>query len=180
MIILSLFHLIWISRHKQPRVAELKPFRNIQHFSNLIQAFSVSSCDHLHVQSVDMVWWQCVLAAVLSRELCSCQLSTSNIHREGLLPGALLSQSAHSIQQQTQYQSRKRTFAKFELLQSQKRPQLGQSQALLVEVSCLLMYQRYNAFLAQCLNSILNVKTLVGTFNQEKALSGTLSMIVTL
>ena len=109
MIILSLFLLIWISRHKHPRVAE--PFRNNQHLSNL----GVSLCDHLDVWSVDMVWWQRVLAALLSRELCSCQLSTSNIHREGLLPGALLSQSAHSIQQQTQYQSCKQTFAKFKV-----------------------------------------------------------------
>ena len=30
-----------------------------------------------------------------------------------------------------------------------------------------------NAPLAKCLNSILNVKALVGAFNQEKALEGT-------
>ena len=109
MIILSLFLLIQISRHKHPRVAE--PFRNNQYLSIL----GVSLCDHLDVSSVDMVWWQRVLAALVSRELCSCQLSTSNIHREGLLPGALLSQSAHSIQQQTQYQSCKQTFAMFKV-----------------------------------------------------------------
>ena len=35
-----------------------------------------------------------------------------------------------------------------------------------------------NACIAQCLNSVLNVKALVGTFNQEKALVGAFSMIV--
>ena len=33
-------------------------------------------------------------------------------------------------------------------------------------------------FLALCLNSVLNVKVLVGAFNQEKALLGALSVIV--
>ena len=33
-------------------------------------------------------------------------------------------------------------------------------------------YRRVNACLGQCLNSVLNVKALVGTFNQEKALVG--------
>ena len=37
-----------------------------------------------------------------------------------------------------------------------------------------------NARLAQCLNSVLNVKALVGTFNQEKALVGAFSVIVQL
>ena len=32
--------------------------------------------------------------------------------------------------------------------------------------------------LAQCLNSVLNVKALVGAFNQEKALVGAFSVIV--
>ena len=35
-----------------------------------------------------------------------------------------------------------------------------------------------NAGLALCLNSVLNVKALVGTFNQEKALVGAFSVIV--
>ena len=35
-----------------------------------------------------------------------------------------------------------------------------------------------NAHLAQCLNSVLNVKALVGAFNQEKALVGAFSVIV--
>ena len=35
-----------------------------------------------------------------------------------------------------------------------------------------------NGYLAQCLNSVLNVKALVGTFNQEKALVGAFSVIV--
>ena len=35
-----------------------------------------------------------------------------------------------------------------------------------------------NAYLALCLNSVLNVKALVGAFNQEKALIGASSMIV--
>ena len=34
-----------------------------------------------------------------------------------------------------------------------------------------------NAFLAKCLNSVLNVKALEGTFNQEKALVGAFSVI---
>ena len=33
-------------------------------------------------------------------------------------------------------------------------------------------------WLALCLNSVLNVKTLVGAFNQEKALVGAFSVIV--
>ena len=35
-----------------------------------------------------------------------------------------------------------------------------------------------NARLAQCLNSVLNVKALVGAYNQEKALVGAFSVIV--
>ena len=35
-----------------------------------------------------------------------------------------------------------------------------------------------NARLAYCLNSVLNVKVLVGAFNQEKALVGAFSVIV--
>ena len=35
-----------------------------------------------------------------------------------------------------------------------------------------------NAHLAKCLNSVLNVKALVGAFNQEKALVGAFSVIV--
>ena len=35
-----------------------------------------------------------------------------------------------------------------------------------------------NARLALCLNSVLNVKALVDTFNQEKALVGAFSLIV--
>ena len=35
-----------------------------------------------------------------------------------------------------------------------------------------------NICLALCLNSVLNVKALVGTFNQEKALVGAFSLIV--
>ena len=35
-----------------------------------------------------------------------------------------------------------------------------------------------NVCLAQCLNSVLNVKALVGAFNQEKALVGAFSVIV--
>ena len=37
-----------------------------------------------------------------------------------------------------------------------------------------------NAYLAQCLNSVLNVKALVGAFNQEKALVGAFSVITNL
>ena len=36
----------------------------------------------------------------------------------------------------------------------------------------------FNAHLAYCLNSALNVKALVGAFNQEKALVGAFSVIV--
>ena len=39
-------------------------------------------------------------------------------------------------------------------------------------------YRGVNACLSQCLNSVLNVKALVGTFNQEKALVGAFSVIV--
>ena len=39
-------------------------------------------------------------------------------------------------------------------------------------------YHGVNARLAKCLNSVLNVKALVGTFNKEKALVGALSVIV--
>ena len=41
-------------------------------------------------------------------------------------------------------------------------------------------YRGVNAFLALCLNSVLNVKALVGTFNQEKALVGAFFVIVKL
>ena len=41
-------------------------------------------------------------------------------------------------------------------------------------------YCGVNACLAQCLNSVLNVKALVGAFNQEKALVGAFSVIVQL
>ena len=37
-----------------------------------------------------------------------------------------------------------------------------------------------NARLVECLNSVLNVKALVGAFNQEKALVGAFSVIVQL
>ena len=39
-------------------------------------------------------------------------------------------------------------------------------------------FRGVNAHLAYCLNSVLNVKALVGTFNQEKALVGDFSVIV--
>ena len=39
-------------------------------------------------------------------------------------------------------------------------------------------YRGVNARLAQCLNSVLNVKALVGAFNQEKVLVGAFSVIV--
>ena len=39
-------------------------------------------------------------------------------------------------------------------------------------------YANQPAHLAQCLNSVLNVKALVGAFNQEKALVGAFSVIV--
>ena len=39
-------------------------------------------------------------------------------------------------------------------------------------------YRGVNARLAYYLNSVLNVKALVGTFNQEKALVGAFSMNV--
>ena len=41
--------------------------------------------------------------------------------------------------------------------------------------NCLLWV---NACLAKCLSSVLNVKALEGTFNQEKALVGAFSVIV--
>ena len=44
-----------------------------------------------------------------------------------------------------------------------------------IQISCLL-----NAHFAQCLNSVLNVKALVGAFNQEKALAGAFSVITNL
>ena len=37
-----------------------------------------------------------------------------------------------------------------------------------------------NAYLALCLNSVLNVKALEGAFNQEKTLAGAFSVIVQL
>ena len=43
-----------------------------------------------------------------------------------------------------------------------------------------LTYCGVNACLAYCLNSVLNVKALVGAFNQKKALVGTFSVIVKL
>ena len=39
-------------------------------------------------------------------------------------------------------------------------------------------YRGVNARLAQCLNSVLNVKALAGAFNQKKALVGAFSVIV--
>ena len=44
-----------------------------------------------------------------------------------------------------------------------------------IAIPCLV-----NACLAQCLNSVLNVKGLVGALNQEKALVGAFSLIVQL
>ena len=41
-------------------------------------------------------------------------------------------------------------------------------------------YSGVNALLAQCLNSILNVKAVVAAFNQEKALVGAFSVITNL
>ena len=41
-------------------------------------------------------------------------------------------------------------------------------------------YRGVNACLAYCLNSVLNVKTLVGAFNQEKSLVGAFSVITNL
>ena len=38
----------------------------------------------------------------------------------------------------------------------------------------------FQAHLALCLNSVLNVKALVGTFNQEQALVGAFSVIITI
>ena len=37
-----------------------------------------------------------------------------------------------------------------------------------------------NAHIAQCLNSVFNVKALAGAFNQEKALVGAFSVITNL
>ena len=39
-------------------------------------------------------------------------------------------------------------------------------------------YCGVNDRLEKCINSVLNVKVLVGTFNQEKALEGPFSVIV--
>ena len=47
-------------------------------------------------------------------------------------------------------------------------------------ISRLLYLSWVNARLASCLNSALNVKALVGAFNQEKALVGASSVIVQL
>ena len=44
----------------------------------------------------------------------------------------------------------------------------------------MLRNRGVNARLAYCLNSILNVKALVGAFNQEEALVGALSVITIL
>ena len=41
-------------------------------------------------------------------------------------------------------------------------------------------YRGVNARLAKCLHSVLNVKALLGAFNQEKALVGAFSVIVQL
>ena len=40
------------------------------------------------------------------------------------------------------------------------------------------VYRGVNTRLAKCLNSVLNVKAVVGAFNQEKALVGAFSVIV--
>ena len=41
-------------------------------------------------------------------------------------------------------------------------------------------YQGVNVCLAQCINGVLNLKVLIGAFNQERALLGAISMIVKL
>ena len=41
-------------------------------------------------------------------------------------------------------------------------------------------YRGVNVHLAQCLNSVLNVKAVVAAFNQEKALVGAFSVITNL
>ena len=41
----------------------------------------------------------------------------------------------------------------------------------------MFTYREVNARLAQCLNSVLNVKAVVAAFNQEKALVGAFSVI---
>ena len=48
----------------------------------------------------------------------------------------------------------------------------------MITVSAFQFYRGVNVRLAWCLNIILNVKVLVGTFNQEKALVGAFSVIV--
>ena len=47
-------------------------------------------------------------------------------------------------------------------------------------VSQFHVYLLWGQHLAQCLNSVLNVKALVGAFNQEEALVGAVSVIVKL
>ena len=42
----------------------------------------------------------------------------------------------------------------------------------------LSTYRGVNAHLAKCFNSVLNVKVLVGKFNQAKALVGAFSVVV--
>ena len=50
-----------------------------------------------------------------------------------------------------------------------------------IPISCLLTVGRgVNARLAQCLNSVFNVKAVVATFNNEKALVGAFSVITNL
>ena len=50
----------------------------------------------------------------------------------------------------------------------------------MIIVSRTQFHSWVNARLAKCLNSVLNVKLLVGAFNQEKALVGAFSVIVQL
>ena len=47
-----------------------------------------------------------------------------------------------------------------------------------VRISRLFTMHGVNAHLAYCLNSVLNVKAVVGAFKPEKALVGAFSMIV--
>ena len=49
---------------------------------------------------------------------------------------------------------------------------------IFVSVSQFHVYLPWGQHLAQCLNSVLNVKLLVGAFNQEKALVEAFSVIV--
>ena len=55
------------------------------------------------------------------------------------------------------------------------------SQSLMIFVSATQFHVYFwwpTACLTQCHNSVLNVKALVGAFNQEKALEGAFSVIV--